>query len=499
MDINRAKEHLDSLERELFAYRYAMSSIGLDARTAAPPETQEGRGVALGILSARSHELMTSEDLWETVNTIYDNRDEAGPEYFRRSEILRKELADSRAVPAEEHAKLTQLLSESQYVWHKAKAANDYESFGPYIDKLVAARKHIYELTRPGMDPFDAALDAFEEGTSREYYDSFFEELRATLVPLISKVNAAGQPDDSWLHVSYPIEQQRKLSQILMDAFCLDRNHCSITETEHPFTGGPTSQDVRITTHYYEFLPIASVYSVIHEGGHANYELHVDPAYDYNCLKGGTSMAVHESQSRFWENYVGRSKEFTDWLWPRFRDLFPEQTAGKGADDFYRCINKAQPGLIRTEADELTYPMHIMVRYELEKKLFTGELTSRDLPDAWNGLYKDYLGVDVPDHTRGVLQDIHWSSGSFGYFPTYALGTAYSAQILSTMKKDLDFSALVAADDMQPILAWLTEKLYHFGSLIKPGDVVPSICGAPFTAKFFTDYLTDKFSNLYDL
>lgn len=499
MEISKAKETLDRLEREMFAYNYAMSSINLDARTAAPPETQEGRSVALGILSSRSHELMTSEDLWETVNTLYDNKEEAGPEYFRRSEILRKELADMRAVPAEEYAELNKLLSESQYVWHKAKAANDYASFAPYIDRLIAARKHIFDITRPGIDPYDVALDSFEEGTSREYYDRFFSELRETVVPLIAKVNAAEQPDDSWLHESYPVEQQRKLSQILMDAFCLDRNHCSITETEHPFTGGPTSQDVRITTHYYEDLPIASVYSVIHEGGHANYELHVDPAYDYNCLKGGCSMAVHESQSRFWENYVGRSREFTDWLWPRFCELFPNQTTGKSEDDFYRCINKAQPGLIRTEADELTYPMHIMVRYEIEKKLFAGELTSKDLPDAWNGLYKDYLGVDVPDDTRGILQDIHWSHGGFGYFPTYALGTAYSAQILDTMKKDLDFSSCVAAADITPILAWLTEKLYRFGSFIKPGDVVPSICGAEFSAKFFTDYLKDKFGRLYNL
>ncbi len=499
MNTESAKKILDSLERELFGYSYAMMTIGYDSRTAAPPETQEGRGIALGILSSRSHELMTSEELWNAVNVLYEDKDGAGPEYYRRAEILHKQLSDTRAVPAEEYAEMTKLTSESQYVWHKAKAANDYSSFGPYIDRLVAARKHIYEITRPGIDPFDAALDSFEEGTSREYYDSFFSELRQTVVPLIAKVNAAGQPDDSWLHVSYPVEQQRKLSQILMDAFCLDRDHCSIAETEHPFTGGPTSQDVRITTHYYEFLPIASVYSVIHEGGHANYELHVDPSYDYNCLKGGTSMAVHESQSRFWENYVGRSREFTDWLWPRFRDLFPEQTAGKNEDDFYRCINKAQPGLIRTEADELTYPMHIMVRYELEKKLFSGELTSKDLPDAWNALYKDYLGVDVPDFSSGVLQDVHWSSGSFGYFPTYALGTAYSAQILATMKKDLDFSALVAADDMTPILDWLTERLYRFGSLIKPGDVVPSICGAPFSAGFFTEYLTDKFGKLYNL
>ena len=499
MDITKAKEVLDSFERERYAYFYAMSTIELDATTVAPPETQEGRSIALGILSKRMHELTSSDELWEAVNALCDNEKEAGEIYFRRAELLRRSLADSRVVPTDEYVAYSQLLSQASYVWHKAKLASDWASFEPIVEKLVETQKHFAELAHPGEDPFDVALDKYEEGTSKEYYDAFFSELKETLIPLIAKVRAAEQPDDSWLHVPYPIEQQKKLSQILMDAFCLDRNHCAIGETEHPFTGGTSSKDVRITTHYYEYMPLASVYSVIHEGGHANYELHVDPAYDYTVLAGGCSMAVHESQSRFWENYVGRSREFTDWLWPRFRELFPEQTAGKTADDFYRCVNKAQPSLIRTEADELTYSMHVIIRYEIEKMLFAGEITVKQLPETWNRLYKEYLGIDVPNDRQGVLQDSHWSGGSFGYFPTYSLGTAYSAQILQTMKKDLDFSALVAADDMKPILDWLTERIYRHGHFIKPGDVVPSICGEPFSAKYYAEYLTDKFSKLYNL
>ena len=499
MDITKAKEVLDSFERERYAYFYAMSTIELDATTVAPPETQEGRSIALGILSKRMHELTSSDELWEAVNALCDNEKEAGEIYFRRAELLRRSLADSRVVPTDEYVAYSQLLSQASYVWHKAKLASDWASFEPIVEKLVETQKHFAELAHPGEDPFDVALDKYEEGTSREYYDAYFSELKETLIPLIAKVRAAEQPDDSWLHVPYPIEQQKKLSQILMDAFCLDRNHCAIGETEHPFTGGTSSKDVRITTHYYEDMPLASVYSVIHEGGHANYELHVDPAYDSTVLAGGCSMAVHESQSRFWENYVGRSREFTDWLWPRFRELFPEQTAGKTADDFYRCVNKAQPSLIRTEADELTYSMHVIIRYEIEKMLFAGEITVKQLPETWNRLYKEYLGIDVPNDRQGVLQDSHWSGGSFGYFPTYSLGTAYSAQILQTMKKDLDFSALVAADDMKPILDWLTERIYRHGHFIKPGDVVPSICGEPFSAKYYAEYLTDKFSKLYNL
>ena len=210
-------------------------------------------------------------------------------------------------------------------------------------------------------------------------------------------------------------------------------------------------------------------------------------------------MAMHESQSRFWENFVGRSKSFVQMFWPKFQELFPEETKGHTAEELYRCVNLAKPSLVRTEADELTYSLHILIRYEIEKKLFSGELAVEDIPAAWNEKYQEYLGITVPNDSEGCLQDVHWSQGSFGYFPTYSLGTAYSAQILETMRKELDFDGLVAANDLQPILDWLTERIYRFGSLKKPATYVPEITGEPFTAKYYTDYLTKKYTELYDL
>ncbi|MBR0451533.1 MAG: carboxypeptidase M32 [Oscillospiraceae bacterium] len=499
MDINTAKHTLDEIERKQFAYKYVLATVMNDASTVAPPESYTARGTAFGILSGETFKLQTSPELKEAVYYLYENKDEAGPEYFRRAELLRENIRKMENIPIEEYMAYSELLNTAHVAWLNAKKNNDFASFAPFIRKIVDTQIRFASITDPDKDPYDVALDAHEEGTDREYYDRFFDEVKATLIPLIAKINEKEQPDNSWLKVSYPVEVQKKLSDIVMDTFHLDRNHCVLGETEHPYTNGACSQDVRITTHYYENDPVASVFSVIHEGGHANYELHVNPEYDYNVLSGGASMAMHESQSRFWENYVGRSENFIQAFWPRFRETFPEQTKRHTAEELYRCVNLAHPSLVRTEADELTYSLHIIIRYEIEKKLFSGELAIEDIPAAWNEKYKEYLGITVPNDTLGCLQDVHWSQGSFGYFPTYSLGTAYSAQILDTMRKELDFDQLVRNNDLEPILNWLTEHIYRFGCLKKPGTYVPDITGKPFTAKYYTDYLTEKFSKLYDL
>ena len=499
MNTETAKRTLDELEKKQFAYHYVLAVVMNDASTVAPQGSYVPRGMAMGTLSGEIFKIQTSPELKEAVKYLYENKEEAGTEYYRRAELLRERIRKMENLPVEEFVAYQELLNEAHVAWLNAKKNNDFASFAPFIRKIVDTQIRFASITDPDKDPYDVALDEHEEGTDREYYDRFFDEVKATLIPLIAKINEKQQPDNSWLKTEYPVEIQKKVSSVLMDIFHLDRNHCAIAETEHPYTNGAGSQDVRITTHYYENDPVASVYSVIHEGGHANYELHVDPKYDYNCLSGGASMAMHESQSRFWENFVGRSRNFIEAFWPRFRELFPEQTEGHTAEDFYRCVNLAHPSLVRTEADELTYSLHILIRYEIEKKLFSGELAVEDIPAAWNEKYQEYLGIDVPNDSVGCLQDVHWSQGSFGYFPTYSLGTAYSAQILDTMKGELDFDGLLANNDLEPILDWLTERIYRFGSLKKPGTYVPDITGKPFTAKYYTDYLTKKYTELYDL
>ena len=243
----------------------------------------------------------------------------------------------------------------------------------------------------------------------------------------------------------------------------------------------------------------SSLYSVVHEGGHALYELHTGDELNDSPLGTGTSMGIHESQSRLFENIIGRSEEFTRLIFPKMEELFPEQLKGVTAWDFYRAVNKSVPSLIRTEADELTYSFHIMVRYELEKQLIGGTLSVDDLPAAWNKLYKEYLGVDVPDDTHGVLQDSHWSGGSFGYFPSYAIGSAYGAQFMDAMRKDVDVDAVIRSGDLSPVVDWLTDKIYRFGMVKTPEQLIRDTCGAPFDPQFYVDYLTAKFTDIYGL
>jgi carboxypeptidase Taq len=351
----------------------------------------------------------------------------------------------------------------------------------------------------PDLAPYDALLNEYEEGLTMETLDKFFSQLRSAIVPLLEKIVKAEPIDNSFLFKPYPIEKQKELAAYLMQVLDMDRNYCAISESEHPFTSGFNNKDVRITTHYYEDAPTFAMYSTIHEGGHAIYEMDCDDCYNYTVLSGGASMGIHESQSRFYENLIGRSKAFTHFLFPKLKELFPEQLEGVDAEQFYRAVNKVEPSLIRTEADELTYCLHIMVRYEIEKQLISGKLKVKDVPATWNKLYKEYLGIDVPDDTNGCLQDVHWAGGSIGYFPSYALGSAYGPQMLACMEKEVgEIYTDVAKGDLTKARHWLQEKIHRFSALYKPGELFEKCCGK-FDAKYYVDYLTEKYTALYNL
>ena len=372
--------------------------------------------------------------------------------------------------------------------------------FEPCMREIVTFNRKYAAWLDPDKEPYDVLLDEFERGLTMADCDAFFAVLREKLVPLIHGIAEKGkQPDDAFLHREYPLEKQRQLSDWLMGFIGIDRKYCSIRETEHPFTTnfGPT--DVRITTHYHLNDPASSLFSVVHEGGHALYELHIGENIADTCLGTGVSMGIHESQSRLFENLLGRSRAFAGALLPKLRELFPEQTAGVSAEDLYRAVNIARPSLIRTEADELTYCLHILLRYELEKLLIQDGLDPAELPSLWREKVRDYLGLEVPDDRSGVLQDSHWSGGAIGYFPSYALGSAYGAQMLKGMKRTVDVDAAVAAGDFTPIHRWLAERICSKGCLYDPADLLVRCLGEPFDPTVYTDYLTEKYSELYGL
>ncbi len=498
MDLTIALEKLDELQKKMYAYGAANSALYLDSVTVAPKDTSEGRGVAMGILAGEEHKLFASPETGELLDCLESNRDKLDARQARQTELLRRSYTQLSRIPADEYMEYAMLTNEASDVWHRAKEQNDFELFRPVLEKLVAFNRKFAGYYDSTKAPYDALLNEYERGMTMEKLDAFFAALREKIVPVIRAVGEKPQIDDSFLHKHYPVEIQRKFSDYLMEVMGLDRAHCGIGETEHPFTLNFNSQDVRITTHYVEDSLAESMYSVVHEGGHALYERGVDPQNDYTVLAGGVSMGIHESQSRFYENLIGRSRPFVHAIFPRIRAFFPEQLKDVDAEMFYRAVNKAQPSLIRTEADELTYSLHIMVRYEIEKQLIGGTLAVGDIPAEWNRLYKEYLGIDVPDDKRGCLQDSHWSGGSFGYFPSYALGSAYGAQMLRNMEKDVDVWGSVGKGDLAPVTAWLREKVHQYGSLLEPAQIVENACGV-FDPTVYTDYLTEKYSELYGL
>ena len=497
--VHQALEALDKHQQTLAAYGHALGVVYLDASTVAPKGTWEGRGRTMATLSEITYRLETDPAVGEMLSYLETHLDELDPIHKRQVEVLRKSYDQTCKIPAEDSIAYSVLMNDAQAIWEKAKNENDFDAFAPYLEKIVAYNRKFAGYYNPDMAPYDALLNKYEEGMNMETLDAFFAKLRQVIVPLTAKIQAAPQIDDSFLHRHYGVEQQRKFSDYLMEVLGLDRNYCGIAETEHPFTTNFNNKDVRITTHYYENDLASSMYSVIHEGGHALYELGADDCYNFTALQGGVSMGIHESQSRFYENIIGRSRAFIHAIFPKVKELFPEQLADVDEEMFYKAVNKAEPSLIRTAADELTYANHIMIRYELEKQLIGGTLEVKDVPAAWNKLYKEYLGIDVPNDAMGCLQDTHWAGGMIGYFPSYALGSAYGAQMIAKMQEEIgDVYEDVANGDLSKVTAWLKEKIHRHASFKKPGALFEEVCGK-FDAKFFTDYLTEKFSALYDL
>lgn len=498
MTVNQALEKLDALQRRSIAYEHAQGILYYDGVTTAPTGTAANRGETMGVLSEEYYKITTGEETGNILDFLFEHSDELDEAQRRIVELMRKSFVEMRAIPMDEYVAFQKLLNESESVWHTAKAENNYPMFMPYIDRIVDSLRRIAGYVAPGKNAYDYWLSNFEDGLDTKTCDAFFDTLKKGIMPLVKKVAAAEQIDASCLKGDFPIENQRKLSEYLMKLIGLDLTHVGIGETEHPFTTAFTKYDVRITTNYHEDDFSSSMFSVIHEGGHALYDSNPDDKYAYTCLGSGVSMGIHESQSRFYENLLGRSHAFVTALAPKLRELFPS-LADTSDETLYRAFNKSMPSLIRTEADELTYCLHVMVRYQLEKQLFDGSLTAADLPAAWNALYKEYLGIDVPDDRRGVLQDSHWSGGMFGYFPSYALGSAYGAQLLNKMKETIDVDKLMAEGDFAPVNEWLRDRIWRHGSLKKPGKLFAGAAEAEFDPQYYVDYLTEKYSALYGL
>lgn len=489
-----------ALLAKMHAYNHAMTVLYYDMETVMPPKGADDFAKTAGMLSEESYKLSTGDEMRRLLAALTPVKDTLDEITRREVEELQESLEKLEKIPLAEYVQYNMDVGVATNVWREAKVKNDFAAFAPHLEKLVAFNRKMAAYIRPDLAPYDALLNEYEKGLTMAMLDEYFANVRAALVPLIHEISAHGvQPDHTPLKAAFPIPAQRLLTDRLVDILTIDRDRCALGEVEHPFTGGSSKNDVRLTTHYYENDVLSSFFSVIHEGGHSIYELNTDDALLGSPLGTGTSMGIHESQSRLFENMIARSRAFIELVHPVMAELFPAQMEHISVDLLYRAANRAEPSLIRIEADELTYSLHIMVRYEIEKRLIGGTLEVRDLPEAWNALYQEYLGVAVPDDAHGVLQDSHWSGGSFGYFPSYSIGSAYAAQIYDAMERDVDITAAINAGDLAPIVAWLTDKIYRYGMLKYPNELILNACGKPFDPAYYTRYLTEKYRALYAL
>ena len=498
--LSKNLEIYQNTTKKINAFNYALYLISWDSETEAPIGCLEERSNQIGQLVEMLLEVSHSESYIEALKYLVEHQEELD-EITKKSVIKSYEdLEKELKVPTNELVEYEVLLSVANSTWLEAKQKNDYEIFRPTLEKIIEfQKKYIKYLETPSLKGYNVLLNDYEKGFTSKEYDLFFNALKKELVPFVKEILNQKPIDSDFVTKHYPIDGQKRIAKYLMDVMNFDRNYGLVKESEHPFTSGYGTTDVRVTTHYYENLLTSSIFSMIHELGHGTYERQCGKEFDNTSLSGGTTLAMHESQSRFYENIIGRSYSFWKTHYTVLQNEFSEQLKDISLEKFYQAINKVENSLIRTEADELTYSLHIMVRYDIEKAIFENEAQICDLRELWNKLYKEYLGIDVPSDSEGILQDIHWAGGSFGYFPTYALGSAYAAQLYNQMKKEINVEDAFGEQTLKTVNNWLKEKVHKYAGSKLPKEILLLVTGEEFNPKYYIEYLKEKYTKIYKL
>ena len=481
--------------------RNAAALLDWDQQTYMPRNSAEDRASQLTSIAAVIHEKETSPAYAKNLEAAEKEVADFPPDSFERClvRVLKRNFDKESRIPASLVREMAETSANAHHAWAAAREASDFPRFAPFLERLLDLARQYSELFTPYKNIYDPLLDNYEEGLTAEQLDPLFTGLRAKLVPLLRKIAAAPRPDDSFLRTDFDTDGQLRFSVEVLERMKYDFSRGRQDLSVHPFTTSFGLNDVRITTRVQTDNPLSSLLSSVHEGGHAVYELGIDKKLNRTPLANGASLAFHESQSRLWENLVARSLPFWECFFPRFREIFPAQLADKDAFSVYRAVSKVTPSLIRTEADEVTYNLHIMLRYEMEKELLNGSLSVKDAPEAWNRKSMEYLGIIPEKDSDGILQDIHWSMGGFGYFPTYALGTLLSAQIWQAAEKELGpLDADLRAGNFVPLLDFLRTRLHVHGAMFTPKETLRKVCGVTeIDPDCFLGHLEKKYSALY--
>ncbi|UII56620.1 carboxypeptidase M32 [Cytobacillus spongiae] len=503
LNVEEAKKQFRALDEKISAFSSLLSLAGWDAKVKAPKKGRITAAKATGVVSTEMFKMTVSKDMAECLDVltkpnVYETLDPALKAAVR---IRHKTYSRSKSIPEELIKEYSVLQGEANNAWEDARSLNNFSLYQPYLQKMFDIKRKFAEYYGYEKHPYDALMDEFEPGSTVEEVDEIFKNLRASSIDLLERIKKSGtQPDSSFLQKEYPIETQKEFLLKLLPKLGYDLEAGRLDPTAHPFAMAVNKNDVRITTRYSTNNLQFAIFSTIHEAGHALYEQGVHENYEGSVLRRGTSLGIHESQSRFLENMVGRSKEFWRAAYGDLQGLFPQQLGDVSVDQFHLAVNRVQPSFIRVEADELTYNLHVMLRYEIEKGLIAGDLEVKDLPRVWNEKMEDYLGIVPETDSLGVLQDVHWSFGAIGYFHTYSLGNLYAAQLLHTIEKQIpDFYGQVGHGNLLGIREWLREHIHQHGSLYLPAELIQKVTGEELNSQYLVRYLENKYSKLYNL
>lgn len=493
--LDKFKEHLKKMRQ----YEQAVCLLNWDLQTMAPKKGVESKLETLGFFSTESFKLSTSEEYGAMLQEL------SRPELFAQLDegmqlTVKRGLRDYQRfqrVPQDFYTDYVTTSARSEKMWEEAKRAGDFSLFSPWLDKMISMTRQYVGYMEPEKDAYEVLLDMYEEGMDSATIDRIFDEMKEGLLPLLSKIAAAGRPDLSALEGHYDIDAQKKVQNMLLSYIGFDFDGGAVAESEHPFTMGICHGDIRTTNHYLEDAPLSAIFSAIHEGGHAIFEQNIDPVFVNTAVEQVNLMGLHESQSRFFENILGRNPNFWKPVYGQLGELLPQfQTVP--FDVFCRAINDVRPSFIRTEADEVTYCLHIILRYEMEKAIFRDHAATDTLPELWNDKMEELLGIRPANDAEGILQDMHWSDGSFGYFPSYLLGSIYGGMFLNQIEKELgSLDPILAEGRVKEITAWLNKKIHRYGSLYNSRQAVQRVCGCEISAAPLLSYFNKKYGEIY--
>lgn len=501
------KESLDFIykeQKEISTLGGVAALLGWDQMTYMPPMGAEERSDQTAMISRITHERIISDKLWNSIENLsavatFEKLDEKDKIVVGR---LKKDLEKARKVPSDFVEKMAKITTIAYPAWQKAREKNEFSVFSPHLEKIVELEKEYCDLMKVPGPKYNSLLDDYEEGMTVDRLKVEFEFLKGHLVETLQRIKSTEiYSKQENFDKKFSVKMQRDICDIIIDKIGLPKNRIRLDISSHPFTTSMGYDDVRFTTNFDHENPLFSLFSTVHESGHALYELNMPKdQYKDTIISDAPSLGLHESQSRFWENMIARSKPFWNYFYPIFKEFSPTQFKDIELDAWYRYVNQVKPSLIRVDADELTYCLHVILRFEIENALIEDKIKVSELPDLWNEKMDEMLGVKPANDKEGCLQDMHWSGGDFGYFPTYAIGTIYSAQLFKKLAEDDPrVNEKIEKGEFDSILTWLNENVHKYGRLMDADDIIKKCCGEGLNSKVYVNYLKEKYYKLYGL